>query len=939
MARTIEAYKLRTELAVDAAKGRRETQAFEKDVGKVESRFKSLGKEITSAMKGADVSAGRKWGENFSSGATSVITGSIKSLGTTIGSIIGTAIAPGIGTAIGSTVGSAVDAALEKVSGPILEKIKGGIELNKLLEQTQIEFTTFAGSEREAKRYLSDLLKMSTDLGILPTVLIDASEKTYDLTNNLKLTRTILRAAADQAADFGGKVETFQDIATQLGLIAEKGEMASRELNKLYKLGIDAPKLLAQATGKSEETIKKWISKGEIDGAVAARLIAEGIERQKAGYARKQAMTSTIGAERRSEALTQVRAAEGTQNATHALGDFYRNFNDVMDSPQAKRFVSFIDEKTGSLINMVEKASRAGVNVAEGLGVGITSGEALKSLGASFTSLGDYTETTLKGVFGIKSPSQRMIDAVGIPLGEGIGVGTKQGMMAYADLHAHDDVEDFIRAYSEAAREAQRKTGVPASVSMAQAILESGAGKSGLTRRAKNFFGIKGKGSAGSVNMRTREETRSGSSYYVNAPFRAYNSADESFLDHGEFLRGPRYRGALQFAGDPKAYAQKIASAGYATDRNYAGKVGGLIDKYGLSRLDVGGAAVSASNPMPVYVAHDIVGGASLIFGKGRKQQPTSFSTSVSFDENSIRVDPVAQMLDLAGKAVPVFEGLAPAIANASGPLLTFDQAMHIASGTLSDFGLGMPLLTKEMLDFGRETRTDLALTTNLLEQNVTTLHRTVGIATQLSVAVGQAGTMLPQQKVGKKRGLFSQILGFAAPFLSFIPGAGPMLSHLAGMASAGLAGNWAGVASGVAAGLQPGGVFHGSGSSPGGGGGAGTTIGSGVGTSGHGGLVHRAAGGPGFRGRTYWTGEHGPEPFMAPSNGYFLNHRDAMSAIGGGGDPAMAGMLERLHGVLARLEGVDPTHVVRMGARGMIDAYDQDAGLIRMSSQRHRLE
>lgn len=209
---------------------------------------------------------------------------------------------------------------------------------------------------------------------------------------------------------------------------------------------------------------------------------------------------------------------------------------------------------------------------------------------------------------------------------------------------------------------------------------------------------------------------------------------------------------------------------------------------------------------------------------------------------------------------------------------------------------------------------------------------------------------MIPQQQVGKKRGLFSKILGIAAPFLSFVPGVGPILSQVAGIASQALGGNWSGAVSGIAGGLSPGGVFRGSGgSSLTGGGATGGThnIGGAINLPGFAG--RRAAGGPGMGGRVYWTGEHGPEPFLAPGNGYFLNHRDAMSAMGGGGDSPMVAQLtalldrhsaavERQNAILSRLEGVSPNHVVRMGARGLIEAYDQDAGLVRLSSQRHRL-
>jgi flagellum-specific peptidoglycan hydrolase FlgJ len=144
----------------------------------------------------------------------------------------------------------------------------------------------------------------------------------------------------------------------------------------------------------------------------------------------------------------------------------------------------------------------------------------------------------------------------------------------------------FIDRISSDAIKSQRETGVPASVTMAQAILESGWGKSGLSTNANNFFGIKGKGPAGSVTMRTRE-VFNGQSTHINAAFRKYNSPAESFSDHGKFfLQNKRYATAMKNTDNAHRFAQEIAKAGYATDPSYARQLSGLINKYGLERFD-----------------------------------------------------------------------------------------------------------------------------------------------------------------------------------------------------------------------------------------------------------------------------------------------------------------------------------------------------------------
>jgi flagellum-specific peptidoglycan hydrolase FlgJ len=156
-------------------------------------------------------------------------------------------------------------------------------------------------------------------------------------------------------------------------------------------------------------------------------------------------------------------------------------------------------------------------------------------------------------------------------------------------LRAFTSETDFIEAVGAAARRSQRSTGVPASVTIAQAILESDWGRSRLTREANNLFGIKalsGPGPAGTVDLVTWEHIGDLDSV-VQAPFRAYHSLEESVADHGAFfLRNGRYADALAVAADPQAFARAINQAGYATDPNYAAKLIRLMDRYDLYRFD-----------------------------------------------------------------------------------------------------------------------------------------------------------------------------------------------------------------------------------------------------------------------------------------------------------------------------------------------------------------
>ena len=148
----------------------------------------------------------------------------------------------------------------------------------------------------------------------------------------------------------------------------------------------------------------------------------------------------------------------------------------------------------------------------------------------------------------------------------------------------------FILAAAPAARESQRATGVPASVTIAQAILESAWGASRLSSESNNFFGIKAQerpGSGGVVWFDTWEVVN-GANVIQREPFRAYTTMVDSFVDHGRFfIQNPRYAAALAASGDPKQFAREINRAGYATDPNYAPKLIGLMDRFNLYAYDL----------------------------------------------------------------------------------------------------------------------------------------------------------------------------------------------------------------------------------------------------------------------------------------------------------------------------------------------------------------
>ncbi|HEY3063249.1 MAG TPA: glucosaminidase domain-containing protein [Chloroflexota bacterium] len=149
--------------------------------------------------------------------------------------------------------------------------------------------------------------------------------------------------------------------------------------------------------------------------------------------------------------------------------------------------------------------------------------------------------------------------------------------------------ERFIASIAEAAVSSRDQTGVPASVTIAQAILESFWGSSRLAREANNYFGIKAQTRVGSAGVVWFDvwEVIGGRNMMRSEPFRAYNSIAESFVDHGRFfLENGRYSGAMASRDDAQQFAREVNRAGYATDPAYAGKLIALMDRYNLYRFD-----------------------------------------------------------------------------------------------------------------------------------------------------------------------------------------------------------------------------------------------------------------------------------------------------------------------------------------------------------------
>lgn len=141
--------------------------------------------------------------------------------------------------------------------------------------------------------------------------------------------------------------------------------------------------------------------------------------------------------------------------------------------------------------------------------------------------------------------------------------------------------EIYIDKYSDLAIQHMDKYGIPASIILAQGILESGAGLSDLARRSNNHFGIKCHHGWKGPRVYAADDT-------PNDCFRSYKRVEDSYQDHSEFLVGSaRYRALFDLSiNDYKGWARGLQQSGYATDRAYANKLIKLIEDYELYRFD-----------------------------------------------------------------------------------------------------------------------------------------------------------------------------------------------------------------------------------------------------------------------------------------------------------------------------------------------------------------
>ncbi len=193
------------------------------------------------------------------------------------------------------------------------------------------------------------------------------------------------------------------------------------------------------------------------------------------------------------------------------------------------------------------------------------------------------------------APAADAAQAATLPLVPQAG-GWDSGEVPHYNYAEDLDTEKFVAVIGEQARAIAQEHDLYASVMIAQAILESGSGQSGLSQAPNNnLFGIKGAwtdedGEAHSVSFLTSEDDGTGALFQTVSAFRAYGTVADSLEDYAELLTGDDmgafYRGAWKKNAETYADAAQWLEGRYATDTHYAEKLVGLIEAYDLTRFD-----------------------------------------------------------------------------------------------------------------------------------------------------------------------------------------------------------------------------------------------------------------------------------------------------------------------------------------------------------------
>ncbi len=222
-------------------------------------------------------------------------------------------------------------------------------------------------------------------------------------------------------------------------------------------------------------------------------------------------------------------------------------------------------------------------------------------------------------------------------------------VFSYSALTAQNaDIIQYINTYKFLAIQEMQRTGVPASIKLAQGILETQAGVSDLVKRSNNHFGIKCKSGWNGSKVYHDDDER-------GECFRAYASAEDSYRDHSDFLkRSPRY--AFLFQLDPEDYqdwAKGLKKAGYATNPKYTQQLVKFIETYDLqlyTLIALGKRKMGDEQPMYAVNNNAIPVISTAAEGSGSAEPETSVrALRLRYPEEAFRINDTRVIVAVAG--------------------------------------------------------------------------------------------------------------------------------------------------------------------------------------------------------------------------------------------------------------------------------------------------
>lgn len=304
--------------------------------------------------------------------------------GATSGAAIGSAVAPGIGTAIGGAVGGllgaatgalniqsgredALKSAVQEVYGnawdAVTAPLSGGIATAADREQQELAFGTLLGSPEDAKTWLDTLVEKAavTPFGFSDLTSMSKTLLSYGVGTDEQ--NLWMQAIGDAGSARGITGEGLTAIATYLGRMSSTDKVTLEYLNPLMERGINAVEYLAENKGVSTAEIYDMISKNQLSGAEAARVIVEAMEQYNKGAAEAQSQTYSGMVSTMEDKQEQVNAAMG-EGYTAKRKEGLLAQTEWLDKGGAKDAYKLIGEYQASLENAKEEAVRNALDAA-----------------------------------------------------------------------------------------------------------------------------------------------------------------------------------------------------------------------------------------------------------------------------------------------------------------------------------------------------------------------------------------------------------------------------------------------------------------------------------------------------------------------------------------------------------------------------------------------